>query len=460
VGHGGRRLAVGLIVAAIVVLVAAASASANSLSVKQVATGDVPQLRAPVGLRQLDSGALRSLSAGASRAFPILPGSPSARGAGDIFYDGFEGSVGHWYLDSDPLGSPTWGFWNSRPAAGAWSAYCAGSPIKPPGPYANNMFAAMWTDQIDLSGMTSAQLDYKLYCVTEPGYDYVSVLVSANDFQTLGGWTYSGNSWTWTWTGNTQGWVDDFIDLADVPGLGSVCGQSNVSIMFLFESDASTVAEGAYVDEVRVSNPPKPVVVTMTASPRTVGYNTPVSIAGSLTNASGTPLPNRPVDLYTSLDGTGFDHHSTLSSVTGSYASAVRIVRRTCFELRFEGDGEYQAGNSARHWVMARAKLTPPAFGTSVRRGVLVTKWGTLLPRHSAAANRQGHTKIEFSRYSNGKYRLVYRYRAQSYRNTTSATKYSVRFRWPVASKWRVRAIHEDPDHAKTTSSWRYFRVL
>lgn len=444
-GRGASAVVAAVVVLAVMAL-AAASASASPLSVKKVESGDLPQLRAPVGLHQLDSGALRSLLAGASSASPALPGSPSALGAGDIFYDGFEGSVGHWSL----AGDPTWGFWKSRPAVGAWSAYCAGSTVAPPGPYVNNMIAVMMTGQIDLSGMTSARLDYKLYFVTEREYDFVRVWVSADGFETYGGYRYSGNS---------QGWIDDFIDLEDVPGLGSVCGQSNVSIAFLFDSDATNVAEGAYVDEVRVSNPPKPVVVTMTASPRTVGYNKPVSIAGSLTTGSGAPLPNRPVDLYTSLNGTDFDYQSTLSSVTGGYATTVRIVRRTYFWLWFEGDSAYEKGSSEIVKVMACAKLTPPAFGKTVPRGVLVTKWGTLLPKHSLAACR-GSTTIKFYRYSNRKWRLVGVSDAKSYKNTTSATKYSVRFRYGTASKWRVRAFHEDLDHARTVSAWKYFRVL
>ena len=456
-GGAVGRLLLGVALAVIVLLSLVASASASPLFVKQVATGDVPQLGAPVGLHQLDSGALRSLSAGASSAFPILPGSPSARGIGDIFYDGFEGSVGHWYLASDPPDTHTWGFWTYRPAVGAWSAYCAGDLIQPPGPYANDMFAEMWTNQIDLSGMTSAQLDYKLYCDTEINYDFLYVLVSADDFQTYGWVNYTGDSWEAS--GNTQGWVDDFIDLADVPGLGSVCGQSNVSIEFLFVSDESNVAEGAYVDEVRVSNPPKPVVVTMTALPQTVGYNMPVSIAGSLTNASGTPLPNRPVDLYTSFDDDYYFYHSTLSSATGSYATTVRIDRRTYFWLWFEGDSAYDRGSSVRLKVMARGKLTPPAFSRTVRRGVKITAWGTLLPRHSAAANKVAHTKAELYRYSNGKYRRVLTTFAKSCTNTTTATKYKVVVYFNKSGKWRVRAIHEDPDHARTVSSWRYFIV-
>jgi hypothetical protein len=432
----------------IVALAVAASASASTGSVKKVAAGDLPRVQPSVGLQRLAARDLGPLVAGTADSAAAHSASSRPKGASDIFYDGFEGSVGHWYL----AGDPTWGFWDARPAVGVWSAYCAGSPTEWLGLYFNDMLAEMWTDQIDLSSLTSARLDYKLWLDSEYNYDWLGVLVSADGFQTYGGWFYSGNS---------QGWVDDFIDLADVPDLGSVCGQSNVTIEFLFMSDSSNVAEGAYVDEIRVSNPPKPVVVAMTALPGTVGYNKPVSIAGSLTSGSGTLLPNRPVDLYTSLDGTNFDFHSTLTSVTGDYTTTVPIVRRTYFWLWFQGDSEHEEGSSAIVKVMARAKLVPPAFSKTVRRGVRVTEWGSLRPQHSAAANAVNHTKASFYRYFNGKWRFVATLWAKAYRNTTSATQYKIVVpSFGKTGKWRVRAIHQDADHAKTTSAWRYFRVV
>jgi hypothetical protein len=547
VGHGGRRLAVGLIVAAIVVLVAAANASANSLSVKQVATGDVPQLRTQIGLHQLDSGALRSASGGASSVFPILLGPSSARAVGDIFYDGFEGAY-PWQVSPIPL---TWGGTPYRKAAGSESAYCAGRAIDAPGPYYNNMDARLWAGPIDLSAVTAAELTFKTYYQTEAGYDGVGVYVSVES----GGLGYYYPAMSYS--GSSGGaWVTKSVDLTSVPTLGNVCGASEVYVLFRFVSDATNTYEGAYVDEVRVSDTQvtptaaitsltpnhgqtgatvviagtnlgtsgtvrfgtttattsawsatsvtcavpaslasgavnvtvtptsgaasnalsftvdapstlKPIDWTISGRPLTVRYNGTVTISGQLSDAtSGAPLANRTVELHKTEDATTpiwlWDVFGNVDSAAGQFAVQVPGLQRgTYFFWWFNGDSQYDMGFSDQIKIKARAKLTPPAFGTSVRRGVLATKWGTLLPRHSAAANRRGHTKIEFSRYSNGKWRRVYVDEARSYRNTTSATKYSVRFRWPVKSKWRVRAIHEDPpDHVKTISSWRYFRVL
>jgi len=530
VGHGGRRLAVGLIVVVIAVLVAAANASASPLTVREVVTGDLPQL---------DIGGLGSLSAGASGAFTTLPALPSATGNGDIFYDGFEGASPPWYV----VGDPTWAITTYRAAAGSRSAYCAGSAVAPPGPYVNGMVSGLFTDPLNLAGVTAATFAYSLYFSTEKGHDYVHVLVSTDDLATYGGWMYSGSS---------QGWLPDFIDLTDVPGLGNVCGKTHVGLYFLFSSDASTTGEGAYVDEVRVSGgkaaltaiasltpnhgqtgatvviagtnlgtggvvrfgsttattsawsatsitctvpaglatgavnvtvtpsggaasnalsftvdapqASKPIEWTISGQPLTVGYNGTVTVSGQLSDAtSGAPLTNRSAELCLTYDPTDYNSWEPLGEVdsaTGLFAMRVSIQRRTYFSWWFDGDAAYEKGWSGDLKVMARAKLSSPGFSSSVRRGVKVTAWGTIWPQHSAAANQQSHTKISFYCYSNGKWRSINTLWAKSYRNTTTATKYRVVAVFRGAGKYRACAVHQDADHAKTTSSWRYFRVL
>jgi hypothetical protein len=105
---------------------------------------------------------------------------------------------------------------------------------------------------------------------------------------------------------------------------------------------------------------------------------------------------------------------------------------------------------------MARAKLTPPAVPSRVPAGPKITSWGTLKPLHTAAQNRSSHTKLSVQRYSGGRWRPVVSLYAQSYRNTSSATMYSVGLRY-APGQWRIQAVHQDSDHAKTVSAWRYF---
>ena len=531
---------VAFLVAALLVMgLAASSASASPLSVKKVVTGDLPQLPRQFDLHQLDSSALRTAPGGAAGLFPIVPEPSSLGAAGDIFYDGFEPPVSSWGV----AGDPTWGGTTYRKAAGSESAYCAGSAIAAPGPYANDMFAALVSDYINLSGVTSAQLNYKFYCVTEMNYDYVSVLVSADDFQTYGGWSHTGDS---------QGWMDYFIDLADVPGLGSLCGQSNVTIMVLFESDATNTYEGAYVDEVRVTGSQPPATATITSltpthaqtgasvviagsnlgtsgmvrfgstsattgawsatsvtatvpaslapgsvnvtvtpaggsvsnalsftvdppsgpqqaqwvisgQPRTVKYKGYVTIRGTLSDAvSGLQLSGRRAQLCYNNDGSYM--YTILGEFdaapgTGQFTQVVGpVVRRTYYIWCFPGDGQYDEYWSENVKIMSRASLSRPGFPLKVRRGKRVTAVGTLKPQHSAAQNRQSHTRVYIYRYSHGKYRLLAKRWARAY-NTSSVSKYKLRLVFNKTGKYRARAVHMDDDHAKTTSSWRTFRV-
>jgi hypothetical protein len=485
-------------------------------------------------------------ASGTTEALPDLlaPWSPSVKGNGDIFYDGFEGPTYPWSVWS-PAGTPTWAGTNYRAAAGSASAYCAGSTIAPPGPYANSMQAWMWTGPISLVGVTTATLEYQLYLVSEFEHDKLFVGVSLDDTN------YYGTSW---W-GDSGGWMTDSVDLTNVPTLGNVCGQSTVYVAFVFESDLLTAYEGGYVDEVRITEggaPPttaitsltpnhgvtgtsvdiaganlgtsgtvrfgtttastsawtassitctvpaslspgsvnvtvtpaggtasnalpftvdepsalKDVVWTINGQPLTVKYQGALTISGTLRDAGSQALiSNHRGWLFWTWDASdinSWDVYTYVDSASGLFSTPVNgwIVRRTYFCWFSDEDSTYNAGLSDNLTIMAKARLSPPPIPKTVRRGVRVVAWGTLLPQHSDAANQQNHTKAQFCRYSNGRYRLVATLWAKAYRNTTSATQYKILVSsFGKTGRWRVRAIHQDADHAKTTSAWRYFRV-
>ena len=196
--------------------------------------------------------ALHGERAATGSPLPFVPalaasasGAPGVGSGGTIFYDGFEqGPLPAWTVD----GNPTWANVNYRAAAGQWSAYCAGSAINPPGPYANNMAAWLVAGPFDLSAVTSATFNYKVYFNTESNKDWIDGMVSINGESFYG----SGSS------GNSQGWENRSIDLTNVATLGNVCGRSQVWIAFRFESDPAIVYEGAYVDEVSVVSSSSP----------------------------------------------------------------------------------------------------------------------------------------------------------------------------------------------------------
>jgi len=204
---------------------------------------------------------------------------------------------------------------------------------------------------------------------------------------------------------------------------------------------------------------------TISGQPLTVNYKGKVTISGTLSDYdTGTPLANRHAELYWTYDPTDYDSWQLVGatdSPTGLFSIWVTglVDRRTYFSWWFDGDAEYWWESSDDVMIMARAQLARPGFALRVRHGVKVSAIGTMLPRHSAAQNRVSHTKVEIYRYSSGKYRPLTSLWAKAY-NTATATKYSVSCVFHKAGKYRARAIHQDADHAKTTSSWRYFTVL
>ncbi|MCX6362818.1 MAG: carboxypeptidase regulatory-like domain-containing protein [Actinobacteria bacterium] len=188
---------------------------------------------------------------------PTPTTSPTPPPSGVIFYDGFEGSTSAWTLEGDP----TWAVTTYRAAVGQHSAYCAGSRIAPPGPYADNMNAWLIAGPFDLSAVSAATFQYKVYYKTQASVDLVKAFVSTDNKNFYGN-VYSADS---------QGWIDKSMDLTAVPaGLGNVCGKSQVWIAFLFTSDASIVDEGAFVDEVKLlagSSPTPTPTPTVTPTP-------------------------------------------------------------------------------------------------------------------------------------------------------------------------------------------------
>jgi len=204
--------------------------------------------------------------------------------------------------------------------------------------------------------------------------------------------------------------------------------------------------------------------LVLSANHLTVPYHGTVTLTGALSDAnSGSLLPNRDVEWYYSYAENPYSPYAwitggTLSSSSGEFSFHRPIVRRTVFILSFAEDSQYERAFSDDVTVMSKAKLTPPAVPSRVRPGTLTASWGTLQPLHTPAQNKVSHIKVYLQRYDGGRWQAVTSTYAISYRNKSSSTEYSVRFKY-VAGKWRMRAVHQDSDHARTTSSWRTFTV-
>ena len=203
------------------------------------------------------------------------------------------------------------------------------------------------------------------------------------------------------------------------------------------------------------------VGLVLSADPLAVPYRGAVDLSVTLMDASsGSLLPGREIEWWYAQDDNiqrDWIIGGTDSSPTGEYLLRLSpISKRTYFIMRFPGDGQYEEGWSNFVKVMARAKITPPAVPSRVRAGVKITSWGTLKPMHTAAQNKSSHTKVYVQRYSHGTWRTVLGLYAQKYSNTSSMTKYGVGVFYQPG-RFRICAVHQDSDHAKTTSSWRTF---
>ena len=185
-----------------------------------------------------------------------------------VFSDGFEGAAPPWQVS----GYPGWGGTTYRAYAGQWSAYCAENGIGAPGPYANYMHTGLRAGPFNLSSATSATLSYKLYLKSETGYDDFGCLIS----------TDGSNYYGWGSSGDSQGWITQTRDLTAVPTLGNVCGQSQVWIVFSFDSDVSGTMEGAYLDDVRLlAQVPVPAPLVADITPTSGPVGTSVTVTGS-----------------------------------------------------------------------------------------------------------------------------------------------------------------------------------
>lgn len=163
----------------------------------------------------------------------------------------FETDMSVWTL----VGSPSWDRTSYRRQAGSYSAYCAQSMIAAPGPYADSMDNWMVAGPFDLSNATAASLTYDTWFALAANDEFLVGFSTDGDLFHLMGW--SGQS--------SGGWYHDTNDLGSFGG-NSYLGRPQVWVAFQFSSDASGAAEGAYVDNVMLTQrTPAPTIVVGTS---------------------------------------------------------------------------------------------------------------------------------------------------------------------------------------------------
>ena len=135
-----------------------------------------------------------------------------------------------------------WGRRNCLSFHGSFAAWAvgggtAGAALACNSNYPHNISVWLTYGPFDLSNATAAQLSFRYYLNSEPGYDFLFWGSSINNSN------YNGQQIS----GNSGGWINVTFDLS------SRLGQSQVWIGFLFSSDYSiTFPYGALVDNVLV----------------------------------------------------------------------------------------------------------------------------------------------------------------------------------------------------------------
>jgi immune inhibitor A len=109
------------------------------------------------------------------------------------------------------------------------------------------------TREFDLSGLSGpVEMTYQTWYSIEEDWDYVYVEASTNGedwkiLNTPGCTTYnpSGNSYGCGYTGQTDGWVQEHVDLSEYAG-------GKVQVRFDYITDTAVYEEGLLVDDIRV----------------------------------------------------------------------------------------------------------------------------------------------------------------------------------------------------------------
>lgn len=125
----------------------------------------------------------------------------------------------------------------------AWVANGGGNGLDPEYyNYPDNLQTWMIYGPFDLSDASNANFTFNYWNVSEINYDHLGWYASPD----------GNNFYGMRVSGNSQGWKPVTLNLATVPVVGNLLGDSSVWIAFRFSSDGNTTDRGAFIDQVRV----------------------------------------------------------------------------------------------------------------------------------------------------------------------------------------------------------------
>lgn len=168
-----------------------------------------------------------------------------------LLQEDFDGNfpAGNWrVLDQDGTknGEYTWDDDDFKRLNGTSSAWVANGGKNGLDPefynYPDNLQSWMIYGPFDLTDASSANFTFSYWNVSEINYDYLGWYASpnGNDFY---GMRVSGNS---------MGWKPVTLNMASVPVVGNLLGDSSVWIALRFTSDGNTTDRGAFIDQLRI----------------------------------------------------------------------------------------------------------------------------------------------------------------------------------------------------------------
>ena len=271
--------------------------------------------------------------------------------------DGFEGPFA-WQTGyfNDAYWITTWGPTINRASVGSYSAYCAmvNSPIAGYY-YPDNMDGFMYSGPFNFTSSTAANLNFDVWLDTELYCDFFKIYYS-----------YDGTTFTQigAWSGYSNGWVHMNYDASS-----TFCGHPQVWLMFRFSSDSSNIYEGAYVDQVSLTEvipDTTPPTTTISGLPATSWTNSPVALTFTATdNTGGSGMSGGLAKTEYELDTGAWTTGTTLTiSTDGIHTVNYRST---------DAAGNVEASHTATVRVDASAPRTSALAKVTVKKGKKAT---------------------------------------------------------------------------------------
>ena len=203
------------------------------------------------------------------------------------------------------------------------------------------------------------------------------------------------------------------------------------------------------------------VVATMDQPTSALAYKDSTLIAGHVYYAYDimalglwNPVATGDVTLLASDDGIDYFPLGTQTlEAGGSYMFETPAYdRKMHYLVQYAGTGALTP-STAYTSVNMYASLAKPSASRYGTRSYTLS--GVLAPRHAAGSSV---ARVYLWRYVSGKWKAS-GYRTAKASNYLFGSKYSVKYKFPYAGKWKLQAYHSDSSHATTRSSYTYLTV-